>query len=121
MFTQESFAALFPRWRIGELFIEASDVDNVITFNRERVRIVCSINLRTTSFVSFEIQLPSQTLLLAREESERIYQDELALIYPFHIFDHRLRSVRWTSAPRAPIPKCIAMGGGSEFSMRRKT
>jgi len=42
MFTQDSFAALFPRWRIGELFIEASDVNDVITFNRGLVRLVCS-------------------------------------------------------------------------------
>jgi hypothetical protein len=45
MFTQDSFAALFRVWRIGELFIEASDVNKVVTFNRDRVRIVCSIKL----------------------------------------------------------------------------
>jgi len=43
MFTQDSFAALFPRWRIGELPIEPSDVNNVITFNRDLVRLVCSM------------------------------------------------------------------------------
>ena len=120
MFTQDSFAALFRVWRIGELFIEASDGNNVGTFNRERIQYRLFNQSRTASF-SFEIQVPFQTLLLAREESERIYQDELALIYPFRIFDHRLRSVRWTSAPRAPIPKCIGIGCFFGFSMHRKT
>jgi len=41
MFTQDSFAALFRVWRVGELFIEVTDVNKVVTFNRERVRIVC--------------------------------------------------------------------------------
>jgi len=50
MFTQDSFAALFRVWRIGELSIEASDGNYVVTFNRERIRIVCSINLGLLHF-----------------------------------------------------------------------
>ena len=45
MFTQDLFAALFRRWRSGELFMEANDVKNVVTFNRERICLVCLINL----------------------------------------------------------------------------
>ena len=59
--------------------MEASDVKNVVTFNRERICLVCLINLGLlhASRLGFKRHFNA---LLACDESEGIYQDGLAIV-----------------------------------------
>ena len=119
MFTQDSLAAPFPTLRMGERFMEASDVNDAAIFKCEQL--CCAITLRNASFVLSGTHVPFQTLPLAREESEQTCQGGLELRHPSHIFERRWRSVRWTSAQQVLTPKCIGIPSSFEFFLRQET
>src|SRR6266568_864749 len=79
-------------------------------------QLCCAITLRNASFVLSGTHVPFQTLPLAREESERTFQDGLESGRSCRIFEHKLRLGRRSSERRVPRRKYIAAQGLSDSS-----